>query len=94
MSCKYNSLGQPACRITFHPDYPQEKFCVNCRQRFYQNILPPGYYRDSQEDSKGVFVLIIVLLMLVILFRAIPSRSSNTNPMIENNQFETLISYL
>lgn len=89
MSCRYNSWGQPACCITFHPDYPHEKFCVNCRQRFYQN-LPISYPTYPQRGPSGVFFLIITVLMLVILFRVIPNRSPNVTPLRQNPRFETL----
>jgi hypothetical protein len=90
MSCKVNTFGQPACFITAHPDHPQDKFCVTCRQRFYQDSHPYTYYQPVQSNGNGVFFLIIVVLMLVILFRIIPERSSNTTPSRQPARLENL----
>ncbi len=72
MSCPLNSIGQPSCHITAHPDYPMQKFCATCKQRF------------PEQNSLGIVQIAIIFFLVILSFSFLQQRLLNkTNSNVE-----------
>lgn len=73
--CPRNPLGQPACYIVDHPDYPNyESYCTECNKRFP---------KDGGLFQSFVFLisLVIALLVMLAMRSELDSRNPGTPPL-------------
>ncbi len=82
MSCPLNSLGQPLCHITPHPDRPSESFCTHCRQRFHQ----------GSGNWLGVAIGLLVTVLVISRFvePAAPPNQATPTPIEQKVPASTL----
>ncbi|NJN86101.1 MAG: hypothetical protein HC881_07000 [Leptolyngbyaceae cyanobacterium SL_7_1] len=79
-SCPRNPLGQPACHVVDHPDYPNlESYCTECNKRFP---------KDGGLFQSFIFFLSLVIALFVML--AMQSEVDSIDPGVPQSPGKSL----